>query len=64
MMTNPSPLSVAWKVSGLEAISDEFSFNQKQGVIKPKANFSLYVHFSAEKAVVYQKKSFKIEVPL
>ena len=63
VMTNPAPLAVAWKLSGLEPITDEFSFNQKQGTIDPKSDFSLHVYFSAEKAVVHQKKFFKIEVP-
>ena len=59
---NPTLLPVAWKLSGLETLGEEFSFSQEHGVVAPKSTFTLHIHFRAAKQVIYTKKAFKIEV--
>ena len=61
-LRNNTLLPAAWKLSGMETLGDEFSFSQEQGIVQPKSEFSLSVHFRAVKPVSYSKKAFKIEV--
>jgi len=59
---NHTLLPVAWKLSGLETLGEEFCFSQDHGIVAPKSVFPLHVHFRAAKQVSYTKKAFKIEV--
>lgn len=60
-MRNSTLLPVAWKLSGQEMLGEEFSFNQEQGIVQPKSEFPLTVHFRAVKPNNY-KKNIKVEV--
>ena len=59
---NHTMLPVAWKLSGLETLGEEFSFSQEQGVVQPLSDFPLSVNFRASKQVNHAKKAFKIEI--
>lgn len=59
---NHTLLPVAWKLSGLETLGEEFSFSQEHGIVQPLSDFPLTVHFRASKQVNYTKKAFKIEI--
>ena len=61
-LKNSTLLPVAWKLSGLDQLGEEFSFNQEQGIVQPRNDFPLQVSFRAAKPVVIQKKAIKIEV--
>ena len=60
-LNNKTLLPVAWRLSGLEHLGDEFSFGQDQGVVQPLSTFPLSASFRAAKPVSV-KKAFKIEV--
>ena len=59
---NHTKLPVAWKLSGLESLGEEFSFSQDHGIVQPLSDFPLCVHFRAAKQVNHTKKNFKIEI--
>lgn len=59
---NQTLLPVAWKLSGLESLGEEFTFSQDHGVVQPHSDFPLCVHFRAKRQVNYTKKGFKIEI--
>ena len=61
-LKNSTLLPVAWKLSGLDQLGEEFSFNQEQGIVQPREDFPLQVSFRAAKPVVVQKKAIKLEV--
>ncbi len=59
---NSTMLPVAWKLSGLEVLGEEFSFSQVEGIVQPLSDYPLSVHFRASKQVSHAKKVFKIEI--
>lgn len=61
-LSNQTMLPVAWKLNGIDALGDEFSFSQDHGIVQPLSEFPLCVHFRSPKQVHYSKKAFKIEV--
>lgn len=61
-LRNMTRLPVRWQLSGLEALGDDFSVSQQEGIIQPKGNFNLVAYFRALKAVVTTKKSIRLEV--
>ena len=66
-LRNNTLLAAAWKLSGTETLGDEFTFSQEQGIVQPKSEFPLTVHFRAVKPApsnAGNKKAFKIEVIL
>ncbi|XP_078527074.1 hydrocephalus-inducing protein homolog isoform X2 [Lissotriton helveticus] len=60
-LRNTTPLAVAWRITGLEILGDDFSVSQDQGIIAPRAEYGLMVHFKASKAVNV-KKFIRLEV--
>ncbi|XP_049339422.1 hydrocephalus-inducing protein homolog isoform X2 [Astyanax mexicanus] len=60
-LRNPTALPVAWKLSGLEVLGDEFSVSQDHGVIMPQSEFSLNMYFKAVKSISL-KKTIHLEV--
>ncbi|XP_072551301.1 hydrocephalus-inducing protein homolog [Salminus brasiliensis] len=60
-LRNPTTLPVAWKLSGLELLGDEFSVSQDHGVIMPQSEFSILMYFRAMKPISL-KKSIHLEV--
>ncbi|KAI4885088.1 hypothetical protein NFI96_023140 [Prochilodus magdalenae] len=60
-LRNPTALPVAWRLSGLEVLGDEFSVSQDQGIIMPHSEFSLLMYFQARKSIIL-KKAIRVEV--
>ncbi|XP_033896012.3 hydrocephalus-inducing protein-like [Acipenser ruthenus] len=60
-LRNINWLPVAWKLSGLEMLGDEFLVTQDQGIIEPKSEFPLQMHFRAMKPINL-KKAIRLEV--
>ncbi|RXM33054.1 Hydrocephalus-inducing protein [Acipenser ruthenus] len=60
-LRNSNRLPVAWKLSGLEMLGDEFLVTQDQGIIEPKSEFPLQMHFKAVKPINL-KKAVRLEV--
>ncbi|XP_044289866.1 hydrocephalus-inducing protein homolog [Varanus komodoensis] len=60
-LKNFTPLPVAWRVSGLENLGDDFSVSEDMGLIEPFSEYCLLVHFKATKALNI-KKAIRLEV--
>ncbi|ELK36190.1 Hydrocephalus-inducing protein like protein [Myotis davidii] len=58
---NATTLPVAWRITSLEHLGEDFSVSMLQGTIPPKADYSLQVHFQPSKPVNI-KKAFRLEV--
>ncbi|XP_048966657.1 hydrocephalus-inducing protein homolog isoform X2 [Canis lupus dingo] len=61
LLRNITPLPVAWRITSLEHLGDDFTVSTMQGIILPKAEYSLQVHFQPSKPV-YIKKMIRLEV--
>ncbi|XP_013359426.1 PREDICTED: hydrocephalus-inducing protein homolog isoform X2 [Chinchilla lanigera] len=61
LLRNTTPLSVAWRVSTLEHLGEDFTLSMMQGLIPPWAEYSLQVHFQPSKPVNI-KKPFRLEI--
>ncbi|XP_035679087.1 LOW QUALITY PROTEIN: hydrocephalus-inducing protein homolog [Branchiostoma floridae] len=60
-LRNPTLLPVAWRISGVENLGDDFSLSAEQGVIDPKSELALHAHFRAMKPT-NTKKIIRLEV--
>ncbi|XP_074864560.1 hydrocephalus-inducing protein homolog isoform X2 [Carettochelys insculpta] len=60
-LRNASPMPVAWRLSGLENLGDDFSVSQDQGTIGPRSEYCLQLHFKASKPLSI-KKIIRLEV--
>ena len=60
-LRNNTLLPVAWKLSGHDSMGDEFSFSSESGIVAPRTEFTLNVHFRAMKPNSY-KRAVKLEV--
>ncbi|KAJ7312066.1 hypothetical protein JRQ81_006401 [Phrynocephalus forsythii] len=60
-LKNVTPLPVAWRISGLENIGDDFSLSDDMGVIEPFSEYCLLMNFKATKALNL-KKAIRLEV--
>ncbi|XP_025031662.1 hydrocephalus-inducing protein-like, partial [Python bivittatus] len=60
-LRNGTPLPVAWRISGLESIGDDFSLSDDIGLIEPFSEHCLLVNFKATKALNI-KKAIRLEV--
>ncbi|XP_037371987.1 hydrocephalus-inducing protein homolog isoform X2 [Talpa occidentalis] len=61
LLRNITPLPVAWRITSLEHLGDDFTVSTMQGIIFPKAEYCLQVHFQPSKPVVI-KKAIRVEV--
>ncbi|ERE78885.1 hydrocephalus-inducing protein [Cricetulus griseus] len=61
VLRNVTPLPVAWRISSLEHLGDDFSVSVMQASIPPKGEFGLQVYFQPTKPVNI-KKVVRIEV--
>ena len=61
-MKNVCLLPVAWRLTGLENLGDDFSVSQEAGIVEAKTEFALSVFFRAMKAVTTSRKAIRIEV--
>ncbi|GAA6080556.1 hydrocephalus-inducing protein-like isoform X5, partial [Tachysurus ichikawai] len=60
-LRNPTELPVAWWLSGLEGLGEEFSISKDHGIIMAHSEFSLLMHFHAIKPISL-KKTIRLEV--
>uniref|UniRef100_A0A4X2JPP9 HYDIN axonemal central pair apparatus protein n=1 Tax=Vombatus ursinus TaxID=29139 RepID=A0A4X2JPP9_VOMUR len=60
-LRNVTPLPVAWRISSLEHLGEDFSVSRVQGLIPPRGEYCLQVHFQPTKAVNI-KKAIRLEV--
>ena len=58
---NSTMLPVAWRVNGMENLGDDFSLSSDHGVIEPRQECEVKLHFRAVK-VINVKKNIRIEV--
>ncbi|XP_077566662.1 hydrocephalus-inducing protein homolog isoform X1 [Stigmatopora nigra] len=58
---NRTPLSISWRLHGLDELGDEFSVSQEQSVIYPNSSVLLTMHFMAKKPLNI-KKQLRLEV--
>lgn len=63
LLHNVTALPVAWRITSLEHLGEDFSVSLPQGTVPPKAEYSLYVHFQPSKPVSI-KKPIRLEVRL
>ncbi|KAG7468631.1 hypothetical protein MATL_G00145140 [Megalops atlanticus] len=60
-LRNATPLPAAWRLAGLEKLGEEFSVTQDHGVVPPRSEFHLQMHFRSMKAVNL-KRAVSLEV--
>ncbi|XP_057693166.1 hydrocephalus-inducing protein homolog isoform X2 [Corythoichthys intestinalis] len=58
---NRTPLSISWRLHGLDELGDEFSVSQDHSVIFPNSSLLLTMHFMAKKPLNI-KKQLRLEV--
>ena len=61
VLRNRTPLPVAWRLSGLENLSEDFSVSQDAGIVGPRTEFGVHLYFKATKALSI-KKTIRLEV--
>ncbi|XP_021488188.2 hydrocephalus-inducing protein homolog [Meriones unguiculatus] len=61
ILRNVTPLAVAWRISSLEHLGEDFTVSMLQGIIPAKGEFGLQVHFQPTKPINI-KKAIRIEV--
>ncbi|XP_036044752.1 LOW QUALITY PROTEIN: hydrocephalus-inducing protein homolog [Onychomys torridus] len=61
VLRNVTPLTVAWRITSMEHLGDDFTVSVMQGSIPPKGEFGVQVHFQPTKPVNI-KKAIRIEV--
>ncbi|XP_051024710.1 hydrocephalus-inducing protein homolog [Acomys russatus] len=58
---NITPLSVAWRITSLEHLGEDFTVSLMQGIIPPKGEFAIQVYFHPTKPTNI-KKAIRVEV--
>ncbi|XP_075367152.1 hydrocephalus-inducing protein homolog [Mycteria americana] len=61
VLRNSTPLPMAWRLSGLENLGEDFSVSQVEGIVGPRTEFGVHVYFKATKALSI-KKMIRLEV--
>ncbi|NXA22511.1 HYDIN protein, partial [Ibidorhyncha struthersii] len=61
VLENSTPLPMAWRLSGLENLGDDFSVSQDKGIVGPHTEFSVHLYFKATTALAI-KKMIRLEV--
>ncbi|CAL1528045.1 unnamed protein product [Lymnaea stagnalis] len=61
-LRNSTQLPVAWKLSGLENLGDDFTVAADSGIVEPLSEYALHAYFRAMKAVQTNKKMIRIEI--
>ncbi|KAM6352746.1 hydrocephalus-inducing protein homolog isoform 6-T13 [Alca torda] len=61
VLQNRTPLPMAWRLSGLENLGEDFSVSQDEGVVGPRTEFSVHLDFKAMRALNI-KKMIRLEV--
>lgn len=60
-LRNSTLLPVQWRLSGMENLGDDFSVVTDHGIIEPRSEYGLQVHFRAARPVTV-KKVIRLEV--
>ncbi|XP_054856814.1 hydrocephalus-inducing protein homolog [Eublepharis macularius] len=60
-LKNNTPLPVAWRISGLENIGEDFSVSDDMGIVEAFSEYCLQVYFKASK-VLNIKRAIRLEV--
>ncbi|XP_039247196.1 hydrocephalus-inducing protein-like, partial [Pipra filicauda] len=55
VLRNDSPLPMAWHLSGLDDLGDDFSVSQGRGIVGPRTDFEVKLDFKAEKIGITNK---------
>ncbi|NXS60518.1 HYDIN protein, partial [Brachypteracias leptosomus] len=61
VLRNCTLLPMAWRLSGLENLGEDFSVSQSEGIVGPSTEFDVHLHFKATKALSV-KKLIRLEV--
>ncbi|KAM6294461.1 hydrocephalus-inducing protein homolog [Aegotheles albertisi] len=61
VLHNSSPLPMAWRLSGLENLGEDFSVSQNEGIIGPRMKSKVHLYFKATKPLSV-KKMIRLEV--
>nr|XP_051703218.1 hydrocephalus-inducing protein homolog isoform X2 [Oryctolagus cuniculus] len=61
LLRNTMPLPVAWRITSLEHLGEDFTVSMTQGIIPPRAEYGLHVYFQPSKPVNI-KKAIRLEV--
>ncbi|XP_027525909.1 hydrocephalus-inducing protein-like [Corapipo altera] len=61
VLRNDSPLPMAWHLSGLDDLGDDFSVSQGSGIVGPRTDFEVKLDFKAEKIGI-TNKMIRLEV--
>ena len=61
-LRNSTQLPVAWRLSGLENLGDDFTVAADSGVVEPLSEFPLQAYFRAMKPVQTSKRMIRLEV--
>ncbi|NWW42685.1 HYDIN protein, partial [Pedionomus torquatus] len=60
-LQNRTPLPMAWRLSGLENLGEDFSVSQDEGIVGPRTEFGVHLDFKATRALNI-KKMIRLEV--
>ena len=60
-LRNSTLLPVQWRLNGLENLGEDFSVVTDHGVIEPRSEYGLQVHFRAARPITL-KKIIRLEV--
>ena len=63
-MKNPTAMPVSWRLVGLEALGDDFTWPEKEGHIKPYSTVTVSAVFQPARPIILLKKFIKVEVSL
>ena len=61
-LRNKTHLPVAWRLSGLEALGEEFTFSLETGVVQPGRTDEICVYFRSMKTLNVSRKTIRLEV--
>lgn len=61
-LRNSTQLPVAWRLSGLENLGDDFTVAADSGIVDPLSEYPLHAYFRAMKAIQINKKMIRLEV--
>ena len=57
-------MPVMWRLIGLDALGEDFTYPEKEGIVKPFSTITVSLIFQPARPVVLQKKFIKVEVGL
>ena len=63
-LKNPTAMPVMWRLIGLDALGEDFTYPEKEGIVKPFSTVTVSLIFQPARPVVLQKKFVKVEVGL